>query len=73
MKRMDLRVGIVLIGIASGCVSAPDRLPEIPAQPVPFGSVMVDAGRRELIMTGFVNQVEGPLELLVCGPGGKNP
>jgi len=33
---------------------------------------MIDAGRRELIMTGFVNQVEGALELLACGPGGKS-
>ena len=68
---MKLRVGMLLFALASGCVSRPDPRENIPEQPVPFGSVMVDAGRREVIMTGYVNQVEGPLELLACGPGGK--
>ncbi len=45
------------------------RLP--PPDPKPLGSVMLDAGRREVLVTGFVNQVSGPVELLACGPGGK--
>lgn len=68
---MDLRIVMLLLGFVAGCVSPPDRKPEPPARPLPFGSVMIDAGRREMIMTGFVNQVEGALELLACGPGGK--
>lgn len=41
------------------------------AQPVRLGSVEVDAAARCLVATGFVKQVEGVVELLACGPGGK--
>ena len=36
-----------------------------------LGSVKLDAENRWLIVSGFVNQVEGAIELLACGPGGK--
>lgn len=38
---------------------------------VRVGSVQVDAVARTVIATGFVNQTEGLVELLACGPGGK--
>lgn len=56
---------------AFGCAHLKPAPPLPPPQPRPFGSVMVDAGRRELILTGFVNQVSGPVELLACGTRGK--
>ena len=36
-----------------------------------LGTVRVDAVNRSVIATGWVNQVEGLIELLACGPGGK--
>jgi hypothetical protein len=68
---MKFHVGMLLLALVSSCVSRPETHENLPEQPVPFGTVMVDAGRREVIMTGYVNQVEGALELLACGPGGK--
>lgn len=35
------------------------------------GTVQVDAESRLVVVTGYVNQVEGAIELLACGPGGK--
>ena len=35
------------------------------------GSVRVDPVSRSVIVSGWVNQVEGAIELLACGPGGK--
>jgi hypothetical protein len=58
--------------LLSGCLSmrkAPAPLP--PPAPKALGSVYIDAGRREVLVTGFVNQVSGPVELLACGPAGK--
>lgn len=37
----------------------------------PLGTVMLDAEARLVIATGFVNQTSGPIELMICGPGGK--
>ena len=42
-----------------------------PAPPVRLGSVLLQPETRTVIVTGFVNQVEGLVELLACGPGGK--
>ena len=36
-----------------------------------LGSVQVDAGTKTMMISGWVNQVWGPIELLACGPGGK--
>ncbi|HMO50236.1 MAG TPA: YdjY domain-containing protein [Kiritimatiellia bacterium] len=36
-----------------------------------FGSVQLDPGHRAMMVSGYVNQVEGAIELLACGPGGK--
>ena len=38
---------------------------------VRLGSVEVDTVGRCVLATGFVKQVEGVVELLACGPGGK--
>ena len=36
-----------------------------------LGTVALDPVARWVVATGFVNQVEGAIELLICGPGGK--
>jgi hypothetical protein len=36
-----------------------------------LGSVRVDAGTKTMMISGWVNQVSGAIELLACGPGGK--
>ena len=36
-----------------------------------LGAVRVDARTRTMVISGWVNQVSGPIELLACGPGGK--
>ena len=38
---------------------------------IKVGTVMVDPQVKAVVATGFVNQVEGAVELLACGPGGK--
>lgn len=38
---------------------------------VRHGTVQVDPVTRCVLATGYVNQVEGPIELMACGPGGK--
>lgn len=35
------------------------------------GSVEIDPAARTVVVTGWVNQVEGVVELLACGPNGK--
>lgn len=50
---------------------------QVPSTPVwqdgvaVVGSVRVDPVSRSVIVSGWVNQVEGAIELLACGPGGK--
>lgn len=66
---MPLFLALLLL---NGCAIFPGREPDLPEpQPVPMGTILLDAGRREVIATGFVNQVEGHIELLACGTGGK--
>lgn len=36
-----------------------------------LGSVQVDAQTKTMMISGWVNQVWGAIELLACGPGGK--
>lgn len=61
----------LLVGILAGCSSLPKKASGPPSRPVPFGSIWVDSPRRELVVSGYVNQVSGPIELLACGTGGK--
>ena len=63
-------VAIIMLG-AGGCASVDlsESLP--PPNPKPLGSIWIDPARHELIVSGFVNQVQGAVELFACGPGGK--
>lgn len=62
----------VAAGLLAGCQSLREVPPPLPPpDPQPLGSVLIDAGRREVLVTGFVNQVSGPVELFACGPAGK--
>lgn len=36
-----------------------------------LGSVRLDSATKTVFATGWVNQVEGPIEVLACGPKGK--
>jgi hypothetical protein len=40
-------------------------------KPLQLGRAWVDPVHRELVVSGYVNQVEGPIELLAVAPGGK--
>lgn len=66
-------LGLVLVGLclASGCATV--RVAPVPeeARLIRQGSVQVDPVLRCVVVTGFVNMVEGPIELMACGPGGK--
>lgn len=56
----------------AGCASVPESTPHVvPDRLLRMGSVQVDPESRFVVATGFVNQVEGAIELLICGPGGK--
>jgi hypothetical protein len=64
----------ILPWVALGMSACASRQP-VPVLPPPdlkpLGSVWIDAARGELVISGYVNQVEGAIELLACGPGGK--
>jgi hypothetical protein len=49
----------------------PPPAPPDAAQLVRVGTVTVDAGQRMVVLTGFVNQVDGAIELFACGTRGK--
>lgn len=57
--------------ILAGCTST--SVPNLGPSPrwVPVGQARVDADTRTVVVTGYVNMVEGPIELLACGAGGK--
>lgn len=64
-------VAVLVLAVGAGCV-APRRAPTLePARWRTLGTVQLDAEARCVITTGYVNQVEGAIELLACGPGGK--
>jgi len=75
MMRMRhvLAAFFVLLGASAliGCAT-----PRVAPQPdvsrlLRQGTVQVDPVLRCVVVTGFVNLVEGPIELMACGPGGK--
>jgi hypothetical protein len=74
MKSASHVLLILLAGLSfagSGCAT-PARIPvPVAERQVTLGTVQVDPVLRCVIATGFVNQVEGAIELLACGPGGK--
>ncbi len=71
-KRWDV-AACVVICLLAGCATGPKGPPALqpPGQWVRVGQVAVDAAARCVVATVFVNMVDGPLELLVCGAGGK--
>lgn len=64
--------GLVVL-LAAGCATPRARLrpPLAEDRAVALGSVRVDSAAKLVVATGFVNLVEGPIELVICGPGGK--
>lgn len=80
---LRLIISLAIALHSAGCVAA--RAPGGSAEPgkklappaldetrwMTLGSVRLDPDARTVIATGFVNQVEGAIELLICGPGGK--
>lgn len=71
---------VLLLLLAAGCATLPpaervrpepDFLPVAPEDLVAVGSVHVDPQNRCVVAAGWVNQVEGLVELLACGPEGK--
>ncbi len=67
------RILLFSLGAAllQGCASV--RVPSFDSSPhmVQIGAVSVNAETRTVTATGWVNQVQGPIELLACGPEGK--
>lgn len=61
--------GLVIAG--AGCATTPRAPWPEPARLISLGTVQVDPELRCVLATGYVNQVEGAIELLACGPGGK--
>lgn len=72
--RLTLAIGLLAVG--AGCATTRVAAPAAPPSLAPdrwmrMGTVHVDPEGRMVVATGFVNQVEGAIELLICGPGGK--
>lgn len=60
----------LLVGVV-GCATVPVApVPEV-SRLLRQGTVQVDPVLRCVLVTGYVNMVEGPIELMACGPGGK--
>lgn len=75
--KMAFRLHSLLLIVAAGLTAcatrapAPWSLPADGSRPIEIGAVQVDAATRTVILTGFVNLAQGPIELLACGAGGK--
>lgn len=61
---------LALAGVA-GANEPAAGFPKIASPLKRVGSVELDAATRTVVLTGWVNQVEGVIELLACGPNGK--
>lgn len=73
MKTMVRLTGVVVLMVVmgTGCVT-PRRAPSLePARWRTLGTVQLDPEAHCVFATGYVNQVEGAIELMACGPGGK--
>lgn len=74
LRGLPLCLGALALLLGVGCTSLP--VPPKPPAPDPArllrqGSVQLEPVMKCVVVTGFVNLVEGPLELMACGPGGK--
>lgn len=68
---MRVGMGLSLLALAVGCATPRARPAWQPERLVRVGTVQVDVQTRVVVVTGYVKQVEGAIELLACGPGGK--
>lgn len=81
MRPSFLLAPLVLSALVAGCASGPPPphdgevtppfLPVEPGDLVALRTVRVDPFNRCVLAEGWVNQVEGLVELLACGPEGK--
>jgi hypothetical protein len=70
--RVRLTAVVVLMVVLSAGCTTPSPAPSLePARWRTLGTVQLDPEARCVFATGYVNQVEGAIELLACGPGGK--
>ena len=69
--RVPALVALLLLATSACTTPRPVRPALAVERMLPLGSVRVDSGARTVMATGFVNLVEGPIELVICGPGGK--
>ena len=67
-----LRLGCLAAGLLGAGCATPRMAPvPDPARLLRQGSVQLDPALKCVVVTGYVNMVEGPIELMACGPGGK--
>ncbi|HMP72443.1 MAG TPA: YdjY domain-containing protein [Kiritimatiellia bacterium] len=73
MQGVRLTVLLCGIGLVAGCQSRGRLLTRIEpeGQPVMIGGVQAYPESRMLVISGYVNQVVGAIELLACSPRGK--
>ncbi len=65
-------LALVVMALSAGCSTLPRPAPQPESgRLLQQGSVQVDPVLRCVLVTGYVNQVEGAIELMACGPGGK--
>ena len=70
MKALLNSLALVTALAAVGCATS-GRPPKLSGEIVKVGDVRVDSVTRTVVITGYFNQAQGPVELLACGPGGK--
>lgn len=67
--------GLILLACAGGWTGCSTTRPVAPSPEagrlLRQGTVQVDPLLRCVVVTGYLNMVEGPIELMACGPGGK--
>lgn len=70
-RRLILSVLSVVLSGMAGCATVPPAPVPEAGRLLRQGTVQVDPELRCVVVTGYLNMVEGPIELLACGPGGK--
>lgn len=64
-----LLAGALLLQVGCSTVPVPPALDQ--SRLIRQGSVQLEPSLKCVVATGFVNMVDGPIELMACGPGGK--
>lgn len=64
-------LALLVLALGAGCATT--RRPPLvePSRWKSMGTTRLDPASRCVFATGYVNQVEGAIELMACGPGGK--